>query len=35
MHKLEKFMGPVNTGGGRFVQKYRCTKCGKVAEKSS
>ncbi len=32
-HKWEKFMGPQNVGDGRFSQKYKCAKCGKVSEK--
>lgn len=32
-HEFEKFMGPGNIGGGKFSQKYRCKKCGKIKEK--
>ncbi|MBD3203025.1 hypothetical protein GF327_01915 [Candidatus Woesearchaeota archaeon] len=29
-HELEKFMGPSNYGGGKFMQRYKCRKCGKI-----
>ena len=32
-HRWEKFMGPQNVGDGRFAQKYKCAKCGKIREK--
>jgi hypothetical protein len=31
-HELEKFMGLSNVGGGRFIQKYKCRRCGKIKE---
>lgn len=30
MHEWEKFMGLSNIGNGKFMQKYKCKKCGKV-----
>ncbi len=35
LHKLEKFMGPKNVGGGNFSQSYKCVKCNKIKEKIS
>ncbi len=34
-HKWEKFMGYKNIGKGKFSQKYKCNKCGKIKEKVS
>ena len=30
MHKWSKFMGPQNVGRGKFMQRYKCLKCGKI-----
>ena len=35
MHEFEKFMGSRNIGGGKFSQKYKCSKCKKLKEKIS
>jgi len=29
-HKWQKFGGPSNVGGGKFEQRYKCEKCGKI-----
>ena len=29
-HEWGKFMGLSNIGGGKFAQKYKCKKCGKI-----
>lgn len=29
-HEWIKFMGPQNYGEGKFMQKYKCEKCGKI-----
>jgi hypothetical protein len=34
-HRYEKFMGPENLGSGRFQQKYKCSRCGKIKTKIS
>lgn len=31
-HNFEKFMGLGNIGRGKFSQKYKCKKCGKIKE---
>jgi hypothetical protein len=31
-HEWEKFMGLSNVGNGKFIQKYKCGKCGKLKE---
>jgi len=31
-HKWEKFMGPRNVGKGKFAQRYKCKKCGKIKD---
>ncbi len=31
-HEWEKFMGWRNVGYGKFSQKYKCKKCGKIKE---
>ena len=33
LHQWEKYMGPSNVGGGRFIQKYKCKMCNKIKEK--
>ena len=30
MHKYSKFMGPESYGSGKFMQRYKCSVCGKV-----
>lgn len=32
-HKWAKFVGPQNVGDGKFMQKYKCERCGKVIRK--
>ncbi len=29
-HAWQKFMGPSNYGGGKFMQRYKCARCGKI-----
>ncbi len=29
-HKWQKYGGPSNVGGGKFEQKFKCSKCGKI-----
>ncbi len=29
-HNWQKFMGPENIGNGKFAQKYKCFRCGKM-----
>jgi len=29
-HRWIKFMGPQNWGGGKFMQRYKCERCGKI-----
>ena len=29
-HDWDKYMGPQNTGGGEFAQKYICLRCRKI-----
>jgi len=30
IHDWKKYMGPENYGNGKFAQRYKCMRCGKI-----